>query len=165
MTCYGKMLRVDKGGGWVFEGWVGWVSRAWVGKGHESGLKLSFNHLWSYHRLTDCKLDSVVHAGVCGCRYGELIWTCLAWAKQSYTRVVRCQATDSIPPQVSRKEWLWPSYWLIAGQSVAYALMQSAKLRYANLPVFTSLVEHDEGMNLSLPHPERMSYATWAVPV
>ncbi len=31
--------------------------------------------------ITDCKLDSVVHAGVCGCRCGELIWTwqCLVW--------------------------------------------------------------------------------------
>ncbi len=27
--------------------------------------------------MTDCKLDSVVHVGVCGCGRGE--WTCLVW--------------------------------------------------------------------------------------
>ncbi len=35
-----------------------------------------------HDHITDCKLDSVVHAGVFGCRCGELTWTCLVWSKQ-----------------------------------------------------------------------------------
>ena len=31
--------------------------------------------------ISDCKLDSVVHAGVCGCMCGKLIWACHVWAK------------------------------------------------------------------------------------
>ncbi len=33
--------------------------------------------------ITNCKLDSVMLSGVCGCRCVELIWTCLVWAEQS----------------------------------------------------------------------------------
>ncbi len=28
-------------------------------------------------------MDSVVYEGVCGCRCGELIWTCPVWAERS----------------------------------------------------------------------------------
>ena len=36
----------------------------------------------------------------------ELIWTCLVWGKRSTPDIFRCQATDSISPQVSRNESL-----------------------------------------------------------
>ncbi len=44
-------------------------------------LDQAYSRLSTTHcHITDCKLDSVVHAGVCMCRCGELIWTCLVWA-------------------------------------------------------------------------------------
>ncbi len=46
----------------------------------ESGWNLAFS--LSVH-ITDCKLDSVVHAGVCKCRRGKVIWVSLVWAKWS----------------------------------------------------------------------------------
>ena len=43
--------------------------------------------------ITDCKLDSVVHAGVYGCRCEELIRTCLFGSNDPF---FECHATDSI---------------------------------------------------------------------
>ncbi len=46
----------------------------------ESGLsRLST----SPHHTTDCKLDSVVFAGICECRCDGLSWTCIVWAELS----------------------------------------------------------------------------------
>ncbi len=78
----------------------------------------------------------------------ELLWTCL----------VRCQATDSISPQVSRNESLRPYNILTPSRPPSRfpnSLMPSAKLRSANLPVFASLVWRGRGSNPGLPHPER----------
>ncbi len=36
----------------------------------------------------------------------ELMWTCLVWTERSTLDKFRCQANDSIPPQVSRNESL-----------------------------------------------------------
>ena len=44
------------------------------GGGRESGLKSALNLSRTYHRLQVG--FGVVYAGVCGCRCGELIWTC-----------------------------------------------------------------------------------------
>lgn len=55
----------------------------------------------SLGHIIDHKLNSVVHAGVCRSKSGDLIWTRLVWALES----TRWHATDSIPPQVSRKEF------------------------------------------------------------
>ncbi len=73
----------------------------------------------THGHITDCKLDSVVHAGVCGCMCGGLIWTCLVWVDRSTPNSFGCQTTDSISPQASRIESLRPLCWLQAGQSVA----------------------------------------------
>ncbi len=43
----------------------------------ESGLKFVFNLSRSYRRL------QVEFGGVCRCRCGELIWTCLVWGERS----------------------------------------------------------------------------------
>ncbi len=64
----------------------------------------------SQDHIIDFKLDLVVHAGVCGCWCGELIWTRLVWAERSKPGSFWCQASNSIPPQVSRKESLGPLY-------------------------------------------------------
>ncbi len=39
---------------------------------------------------------------------GNLMWTCLVWDERSTPDNFACQVTDSIPPQVSRKESLSP---------------------------------------------------------
>ncbi len=68
---------------------------------HEDGGDQSdFNHSWSYYRL------QVGFGGVCRCMRGDLMWTCLVWDERS--TILGWQATDSIPPQVSRKESLRP---------------------------------------------------------
>ncbi len=53
--------------------------------------------------IIDCKLDSVVYAGVV-----ILMWICLVWAERSTPDNFWVPATDSIPPRVSRKESLRP---------------------------------------------------------
>ncbi len=58
-------------------------SQAW------SGLSASQDH------ITDCKLDSVVHAGVCGCKCGELFWTCLFGPNDLGPTVVGCHRLRS----------------------------------------------------------------------
>ncbi len=56
----------------------------------------AYSRLSATHgHITDCKLDSVVHAG-------------FVWPNNLRPTVFRCQATDSILPQVSRKESLRP---------------------------------------------------------
>ncbi len=67
--------------------------------GNQAYSRLSTTHGY----ITDCKLDSVVYAGVC-----VVMWTCLVWAERSTPNNFGCQATDSIPPQVNRKESLRP---------------------------------------------------------
>ncbi len=71
----------------------GWVNQAY------SRLSTTHGH------ITDCKLDSVVYAGVC------VVIQCgpvLFGPNDLPPTVFRCQATDSIPPQVSRNELLRP---------------------------------------------------------
>ncbi len=73
--------------------WNEWVNQAY------SRLSTTHGH------ITDCKLDSVVYAGV-------FVWvvvdlSCLGrtiYARQFFG----CQVTDSVPPHVSRKESLRP---------------------------------------------------------
>ncbi len=59
-----------------------------------SGVSTTHGH------ITDCKLDSVVYAGVC---VVILMWTCLVRAERSTADNFGCQATDSIPPQGEQK--------------------------------------------------------------
>ncbi len=56
--------------------YVYFISNQGLGGGG-SGLYSAFNHSWSYHRL------QVGFGGVCRCMRGDLMWTCLVWAKQS----------------------------------------------------------------------------------
>ncbi len=70
------------------------------------GVNQAYSRLSTTHgHITDCKLDSVVYVGVYAC---EIMWTCLVRAERSTPDIFACQATDSIPPQVSRKESLRP---------------------------------------------------------
>ncbi len=77
----------------------------------EGGVKQAYSRLSTHSRITDCKLDSVVHTGVCACMCGELILdlSCLG-SNDLRPTVLGCQTADSIPPQVSRKESLRPFY-------------------------------------------------------
>ncbi len=86
----------------------------------------------------------------------ELMWTCLVWAQRSTPNgfwvpshrfnsatgeqkgITQTIYTDSKPPT-----------------QLPNSLMPSAKLRSANLPVFTSLVWRGQGSNPGLPHPEQ----------
>ncbi len=104
----------------LFRGW--WVNQAY------SQLSATHGH------ITDCKLDSVVYAGVCRCMRGELMWTCLVWAERStpdnfevpshrfnsatgeQKRITQTVYTDSEPPS-----------------RLPNSLMPTAKLRSANL--------------------------------
>ena len=53
-----------------------------VGGGRVGGVSQAYNWLSTTHtHITDCKLDSLVHASVSGCGSGELIWTCFVWAE------------------------------------------------------------------------------------
>ncbi len=61
-------------------------------------LKVSFQPLKIIH--TNCRLDSVVHVGVCVVLFGP----------NNLRPIFGCQDTDSIPPQASRKESLRPLY-------------------------------------------------------
>ncbi len=71
------------------------------GRGDQAYSRLSTTH----GHITDCKLDSAVFAGVC-------VWvTCgpvLFGPNDVRPTFFGCQATDSIPPQVNRKESLRP---------------------------------------------------------
>ncbi len=101
-------------------------------------MNQAYNQLSTTHgHITDCKLDSVVYAGV----GGDLMWTCLVMAERStpdnfwvpnyrfnsttgeQRGITQTIYTDSEPPSRMPK-----------------SLMPSAKLRSANLPFFTSLV-------------------------
>ncbi len=57
----------------------------------------------SQGHITDCKLDTVVHGGIGVVSSFGLV---LFGPNDLSPAVFRCQATDSIPPQVSRKESL-----------------------------------------------------------
>ena len=75
------------------------------------GVNQAYSQLSTTHgHITDCKLDSVVYA----C---ELMWTCLVGPNDRRPTVLRCQATDSIPPHMSRNESLRP-FTLIPSYSV-----------------------------------------------
>ncbi len=70
---------------------MGWVNQAY------SRLSTTHGH------ITNCKLDSVVYADVC------MVILCgpvLFWLNDLHLTILGCQATDSIPPQMSRKESL-----------------------------------------------------------
>ncbi len=69
-------------------------------------MNQAYSRLSTTHgHITDCKLDLVVYAGVCMAITVDL--SCLG--RTIYARqIFGCQATDSIPPQVSRKESLRP---------------------------------------------------------
>ncbi len=64
-------------------------------------IRLIVGFQTTHCHITNCKLDSVVYAGVCMVIF---MWTCLVWAERSTPDKFGCQATDSIPPQVSRKD-------------------------------------------------------------
>ncbi len=74
----------------------------------ESGLKSAFNLSRSYHRL------QVGFDVACGCWCGVVMLISflpvLFVPKDLSPASLGCQATDSIPPQVSRKESLRPLY-------------------------------------------------------
>ncbi len=67
-----------------------------IGGGGEGSVIVGFST--THGDITDCKFDPVVHAGVCGCGCGELIWTSLVWAERSTPDIfwVPSQPTDSI---------------------------------------------------------------------
>ncbi len=120
------------------------------------GLNHAYSRLSTTHgHITDCKLDSVVYAGV---MRGDLMGTCLVWAERStpdnfgvpshrfnsatrgqkgITQTAQTIYTDSEPPS-----------------RMPNSLMPSAKLKSANLLFFTSLVWHGRASNPGLQHPE-----------
>ena len=71
------------------------------GGGNQAYSRLSTAH----GHITDCKLDLVVYAGVCVCVNVDL--SCLG-PNDLRSTIFGFQATDPIPPQVSRKESLRP---------------------------------------------------------
>ena len=109
--------------------------------GSESGVKSVFRLLRSHNRLQGG------FGGVCGCGCGTLFGPVLFEPNDLRPTILGCQATDSIPPQASRKGItqtiiLTPSraVLLINELRLPNPLVPSAKMRSANLPVLASLV-------------------------
>ena len=78
----------------------------------------------SQDHITDYKLDTVLYAGVCVASefLDPTYLRRTIYARQfffSFFFFFWWQATDSIPPQVSRKESFKPLYWIRADQTVA----------------------------------------------
>ncbi len=73
----------------------------WVVRVNQTYSRLSTTH----GHITDCKLDSVVYAGVCVWAHVDLSYF---GPNDLRPTVFRCQATDSFPPQVSSNESLRP---------------------------------------------------------
>ncbi len=48
--------------------------------GHKSCIKCRLSS--SQVHITDYKLHSLVYVGVCGCRRGDINWTCIVWAER-----------------------------------------------------------------------------------
>ncbi len=117
------------------------------------GVNQAYSRLSASHgHITDCKLDSVVYAGVC-------MWVNVDLYCLDRTICTR-QFLGAKPPIQFRHRWAERNhsdhlYWLRAASQLPNSLMPSAKLRSANLPVFTSLVWHGRGSNPGLQHPER----------
>ncbi len=102
-------------------------------------LKVGFQPLMVISLISsDCRLDSVVHAGVhvSGCRCGELFWTCHVWVERSRLDSLGYQTTDSIPPQVSRNESLRPFYWPRVGQPVTLLINAKRRAEKCKPPIF-----------------------------
>ncbi len=56
----------------------------WGGGGVMGRVNQVYRRLSTTHgHITDCKLDSVVHADVCGCSCGEFIQNCLGCAERT----------------------------------------------------------------------------------
>ncbi len=77
-----------------------------LGGGGGGGVNQAYSRLSTTHGyITDCKLDSVVHASVCEV---ILCGPVLFGLNDLCPTIFGCQATDWNPPQVSRKESLRP---------------------------------------------------------
>ncbi len=73
------------------------------------GVNQAYGRVLSTHvHIADCKLDSIVHVGVCGCRCDEC--PVLFGPNDLCPTVFGCQAADSILSRVSRNESLRPFY-------------------------------------------------------
>ncbi len=95
----------------------------------ESGLKSPFNHSCSCHRL-QVGFGTAVYAGVCGCRCGELIWTCLVWTEPP-TPDSFGMPSHRLNSATGEQKWITHTNILWPGQSLAKLinLMPNAKLR------------------------------------
>ena len=95
----------------------------------ESGLKAPFNHSCSCHRL-EVGFGTAVYAGVCGCRCGELIWTCLVWTEPP-TPDSFGMPSHRLNSATGEQKWITHTNILWPGQSLAKLinLMPNAKLR------------------------------------
>ncbi len=122
--------------------------------GEGGGVNQTYSWLSTTHgHITECKLDTVVYAGVCMViQCGPVLFGPNDLARQFWVPSRRFNSatgeqkgitqtiyTDSEPPN-----------------RMPNSLMPSAKLRSANLTFFTSLGRCDgRGSNPGLPHPER----------
>ncbi len=107
-------------------------------------VQLDSPHIIYYFCLIVGRGVNHLYACVCGCRCGELIWTCYSWAEWSTPDNIGCQATDSDHYAHSEQASQLPN-WLVS----------SVKLKSASLPLFTPLLWRGRGSNSGLPHPER----------
>ncbi len=127
--------------------------------GGVSDLKSKFNLSRSYYRL-QVGFGGVCRC-VCGCWCFELVLDLFCLGLNSLCPTVfGYQATDSIPPQVSRKlhnyNYTDPYTDSQTARQLPNSLVPSAQPRSANLPIFTSLVLCGRGSNLGLSHLEWM---------
>ncbi len=105
----------------------------YVGGGGGSGLKSAFN---LQRHNAHCKLDSVVYVAVCGCRHGELNWTCLIGLNNLCSAVLVCQTTTQFC--LGWAERNHSGYYTDSEMpsQLPNSLLPSAKLWSANLQVF-----------------------------
>ncbi len=85
-----------------------------------------------------------------------LMWTCLVWAEQS-TPDSFYVPSHRFNSATGEQKWITQTIYTDSEppSRMPNSLMPSAKLRSANLPLFTTLVWRDRGSNPGLPHPER----------
>ncbi len=98
----------------------GWVNQAY------SRLSTTHGH------ITDCKLDSVVYAGVC---VVILMWTCLVWPERSTPDNFRV-SSHRFNAATGEQKWITQTIYTEPEppSRMPNSLMPSAKLRSANLP-------------------------------
>ncbi len=118
---------------WDLSTWISPQSRldGWMNQAY-SRLSTTHGH------ITDCKLDSVVYAGV---GLVILMWTCLVWAEQSTPNnfwVPSHRFNSATGEQKGITQTIYTGS--EPTSRMPNSLMPSTKLRSANLPFLTSLV-------------------------